>query len=554
MSRKYTFLCVLSAVTCLVATAEADVKLPALFSDNMVLQRNMPIPIWGWAAPGETITASLDGQSASAVATADGKWLLRLPKRAEGGPYELVVKGDNEIVIKNVMVGEVWVCSGQSNMEWTVRRAGDAEREMADANYPLIRHFKVAKNPADEIKDDCAGKWEECNPKNVGDFTAIGYYFARELYSTLHISIGLINTSWSGTPVQDWTSAAAMRSEPTAREAYETWLAATPPYDANKAEEEYQKKLAEWKVAAEKAKADGTKAPSQPKKQKRGPGSARLYNGMIAPLIPYGIAGAIWYQGETNALDKTYVFYEKWFPLMINNWRKDWGQGDFPFYYVQLANFMKTEEQPSDGGWPRVQEAQLHVLKTVPNVGMAVTIDIGEADNIHPKNKQGVGQRLALWARTKMYGQNKIAFSGPIFKSAEKQGDKFVITFDYVDGGLVAMAGPTAASAPTSAAAASVKGFAIAGADRQFVWAEAKIEGDKVIVWSKDVTDPIAVRYAWANNPVCNLYNSEGLPASPFRTDNLAADFKIPASLPSPATSSAPATAPATAPVLGTGD
>jgi len=488
-------------------TALANVKLPSIIGDNMVLQQGKQVTIWGWANPGEEVMASVSWHSMKWAVTADegGKWSFKMNSPEAGGPYEMTISGKNEIKIKNILVGEVWVCSGQSNMQWAVRQSNNAEQEIAEADYPNIRLFTVERKVADQPQTDCTGSWTPCNPETVPGFSAAAYFFGRQLHKELNVPVGLIHTSWGGTPAEAWTRRGILKGDPDFAPILSRYDDAVAKYPQAKAE--HEQKLEEWKKAVEKAKADGTKAPSRPR-EPFGPGHPHtpsgLYNAMIAPLIPYGIQGAIWYQGESNA-GRAYQ-YRKLFPAMITNWREDWGQGDFPFLFVQLANFMAVKPEPGDSSWAELREAQSMTL-SLPNTGMATIIDIGEADNIHPKNKQDVGRRLARWALAKTYGKETVC-SGPIYKSMKVEGNRIVLSFDYVGGGLVARSGET------------LKGFAIAGEDRKFVWADARIDGDSVIVSSENVSKPVAARYAWADNPICNLYNKEGLPASPFRTDD----------------------------------
>jgi len=487
--------------------ALADIKLPAVIGDNMVLQRDEKVTIWGWAEPGEEVMAGVSWHNMKWAVTADkdGKWMFKMNSPETGGPYEMTISGKNTITVKNIMVGEVWVCSGQSNMQMSVQGSANAKQEISAANYPNIRLFTVTRKVAAEPQSDCVGNWTLCSPQTVPGFSAVGYFFGRELHKKLDVPIGLIHTSWGGTPAEAWTRREVLEKEADAAPILERYDDAVAKYP--QAMEEYKQKVVEWKEAVEKAKAEGERTPRRPGAP-FGPGHphspAGLYNAMIAPLIPYGIGGAIWYQGESNA-SRAYQ-YRKLFPAMIKNWRNDWGQGDFPFLFVQLANFMAVDTEPAESMWAELREAQLMTL-ALPNTGMAVIIDIGEANDIHPKNKQDVGKRLALWALARSYGK-ELVYSGPIYKSMKIENDKVILYFDHVGGGLVA-----ASDGP-------LKGFAIAGADRKFVWADAKINGDNIVVSSGEVSAPVAVRYAWADNPVCNLYNEEGLPASPFRTDN----------------------------------
>ena len=485
----------------------ADVKLPAVIGDNMVLQQGRKLSIWGWAEPGEEVTAGVSWHSMSWAVTADrnGKWVFKMNPPKAGGPYEMTVSGKNVIRIKNIMVGEVWVCSGQSNMQMAVSQVANAEQEIAEANHPNIRLFTVERKVADQPQPDCTGSWTLCSPETVRGFSAVGYFLGRELHKKLGVPIGLIHTSWGGTPAEAWTRRGVLKADADFKPILARYDDAVAKYP--QAKQEYEQNLEEWKQAVEKAKAEGRQVPRRPG-EPFGPGNPNspsgLYNAMIAPLIPYGIQGAIWYQGESNA-GRAYQ-YRKLFAAMIKNWRDDWGQGDFPFLFVQLANFKAVNPEPAESDWAELREAQLMTL-TLPNTGMAVIIDIGDANDIHPKNKQDVGKRLALWALGTTYGR-KMDYCGPIYKSMKVEGNQVILNFDHVGGGLVA-----AADEP-------LRGFAVAGADRKFVWADAKIAGDTVVVSSDKVSEPVAVRYAWADNPVCNLCNKEGLPASAFRTDD----------------------------------
>jgi sialate O-acetylesterase len=485
----------------------ADVKLPAVIGDNMVLQRGKATTLWGWGEPGEQIMVSVSWHSMEWQITADnlGNWTSKMNPPRTSGPHEITFSGNNTIKLKNILVGEVWVCSGQSNMQMSVRSSANAEQEIAQADYPNIRLFSVERKVADKPQSDCIGSWLECRPETVPGFSAVGYFFGRKLHKELNVPIGLIHTSWGGTPAESWTRRDILESEADCIPILQRFDEAMAKYP--EAKKKYDERVIEWKEAVEKAKAEGKDPPRRPNAP-FGPGNphspAGLYNAMIAPLIPYGIQGAIWYQGESNA-GRAYQ-YRRLFPAMIKNWRKDWRQGEFPFLFVQLANFMAVDAEPVDSAWAELREAQLMTL-ALPNTGMAVIIDIGEADDIHPKNKQDVGKRLALWALAKTYGKD-LVYSGPIYKSMKTEGNKIILDFEHSGGGLVA------------SGVESLKGFAVAGADRKFVWADAKIDGETVVVSSDEIRKPAAVRYGWANNPVCNLMNKEGLPASPFRTDD----------------------------------
>jgi len=497
----------LLGVLLVVGGAFGDIRLPAIIGDNMVLQQGEAVAVWGWAEPGEEVMASVSWHSMQwgVKADKDGKWRFNVTSPKAGGPYEITLKGKNTITIKNILAGEVWVGSGQSNMQMSVKASANSQDEIAAAKYPKIRLFYVQRDVADKPKDDCKGSWVECSPESVPGFSAAAYFFGRELHKELDVPIGLIHTSWGGTPAEAWTTRDMLESDEDFKPILTRFDEAMAKYPQAKAE--YDEKVKQWEEAVKKAKEEGKRAPGRPRPP-FGPGNpnspAGLYNAMIAPVIPYGIQGAIWYQGESNA-GRAYQ-YRELFPAMIKSWRKNWGQGDFPFLFVQLANFMAVKSEPTGSAWAELREAQLKTL-TLPNTGMAVIIDIGDAKNIHPKNKQDVGKRLATWALGTTYGR-KTAYSGPLYKSMKAEGNRVILSFEQVGGGLMVKGdGP-------------LKGFAIAGEDKKFVWADAKIEGGNVVVSSEQVAAPAAVRYAWADNPVCNLYNKEGLPASPFRTDD----------------------------------
>jgi sialate O-acetylesterase len=626
-----------------VATANADVTLPKIFGTNMVLQRDKPITIWGWGAPKEKIIISFNKQSKTVSANKNGEWKVMLASEPAGGPFQLTIKGKNTITLSNILMGDVWICSGQSNMEWTVNNTNNSAQEIRDANYPTIRHIKIPNTVASTPQKDIpSGEWKVCAPDAVGNFTAVGYFFARELTKELNIPIGLINTSWGGTHSETWTSREAFEGS----EEFKSMIAGMPKLNldslAKQKSSETIKKLesmqgplpdqatvdkwkspsfsdSDWKKmnlpelweggqlgefdgivwfrksftvsAADAGKqaslqlamiddidetfVNGVKVgETKQYNEKRnytipagtlkegtnviavrvndtgggggiygdknemkitianatqplsgewayrvesisknlvsvGPNSypTLLYNAMIKPLIPIAIKGAIWYQGESNA-GRAYQ-YRKAFPLMISDWRKQWGQGEFPFYFVQLASFNAGNGNSAKGSnWAELREAQTMTL-SLPNTGMAVTTDIGDANDIHPRNKQDVGKRLAAVALNKTYGKN-IVSSGPTYKSMDVKGDKIVITFDNVGGGLIA-----------KDKYGYLKGFEIAGSDQKFYYAKAEIEGNTVVVHSDNVKQPVAVRFGWADEASDdNLFNKEGFPAVPFRTDN----------------------------------
>ena len=631
-----------------ICQAYADVRLPKIFNEHMVLQRHKPIPVWGWADAGEKVTVELAGSGISGKiktikAGRDGKWILRLDAEKEGGPYKLIVKGKkNTITLDDVLIGEVWICSGQSNMQWTVLRSDNAEEEIAAANYPLIRQFEVPREISLAPKDDLSGgKWKPATPGNVKNFTAVGYFFARELYRQLGVPVGLINTSWGGTIVETWISKEAMKSFsgfsdvvntmpssleelgvkrkvklnntinelqgglPTPAEV-QSWSAASFD-DSNWKTIELPRHFdrgnfilhdgAVWfrrefdlpdslsgqylvlslgtidgiddtyvngvKIGSTSVKTSTERTyilePSLLRVQKNsiavriedlggrsgftgraedmkisrntyelslagtwkhriessvdnnqfaGPNDAGtlLYNTMIAPLIPYAMQGAIWYQGESNA-GRAYQ-YRQSFPLMIKDWRDRWKE-TFPFLFVQLASFDAAGGNSTKGSsWAELREAQDMTLRASPKTGMAVIHDIGDPKDIHPTNKQEVGRRLALQALKMVYGQNVIA-EGPRYQSMQKKGNSIVLSFSNTGSGL-----------KSSSKYGYLNGFEVAGADKAFYWAKAEIRDGKVIVWSDAVADPVAVHYGWADdNMEANLFNKEGLPAAPFRTD-----------------------------------
>ena len=646
----FSFILVLQVfIACTVSPDPAtNIAVSPLFSNNMVLQQNQDIPIWGTAEPGGEVKVSVNKQQVKVTVADDGKWKVNLSPIPAGGPYELIISGAKTHTIKNVLVGEVWVCSGQSNMEMAVSSSNDANNEIANANYSNIRLITVEKatatKPQENFKSD---GWKECSSESIPDFSAVAYFFGRKLNKELNVPVGLIHTSWGGTVVEAWTSGKTLKQFPEFKAAVEyleidertaeekvlaiqkklevwpdkieqilkdqgtlkhgfqnsdyntdqwktmklpttweqtgieydgvfwfsknvqvpdswtgqdlilslgrindydiTWFNGTrvgrgtdvselrvykipgslvkagkniirvqvldvgnngglygPLEEMKLSNKEKSISLGgNWKYKIDPVRIDVTKLPVKPT---AGYGSNRpsvLYNGMISPIIPYAIKGTIWYQGEGNA-ERAYQ-YRALFKNLIKDWRADWQQGDFPFYFVQLANFMKIKDQPPDDSWAELREAQTMALD-LPNTGMAVTIDIGDAKDIHPKNKQDVGKRLALNALAKTY-KKVIPYSGPMYKSMKVEGNKIVLQFNNTDGGLK-IKGDT-----------KLKGFAIAGDDKKFVWAKAEIKGDEIIVWNTDIKDPVAVRYAWASNPVCNLYNGVDLPASPFRTD-----------------------------------
>lgn len=622
----------------------SQISLPKMFGNDMVLQRNILIPVWGNADAGATIIARLANKTATTKADDKGKWSLKFPKMKAGGPFTLTIeetgKPNSKITISNILIGDVWLASGQSNMELQVQQAKDANKEISNANFPQIRFLVVAHDKQIKPQSDIyAGKWEVCDSSNMKEWSAVAYYFARQIHHDQNVPIGIIQSTWGGTPAEAWTSRDMLLTSPITKaralsndtlrfdqvnfandslEWTRIWdIVYNPKDNADKIIPAIEYNDASWttiempsvlkdfgigyyegmvwlrkKITLPESfnqkdltinlghpemnyslyfngqeickniwNANATHSFTIPARLVQhgeniiairiamlwGGGGLNppaedlnitdgaatislagkwlyqkdletafpklvnyqyyptlLFNAMINPLIPYGIKGFIWYQGEANA--GAAYDYRKLFPMLITDWRQRWQQGNLPFLFVQLANFMKTKPQPSESEWAELREAQTLTL-SLPNTGMACIIDIGEGNDIHPKNKQEVGRRLALIANKMLYKQNVIA-SGPVYKSFRKEGNRIHISFSNIGSALSAKNGK------------QVTGFAIAGKDKKFYWAKAIIEENEVIVSCDKVTEPVAVRYAWADNPECNLVNSEGLPAVPFRTDD----------------------------------
>jgi sialate O-acetylesterase len=450
----------------------ANIRMPRIFSDNMVIQRDAGIRIWGWGDPDESVTVILGDQKQETRTDRDGRWEVSLQPMKAGGPFQMRVRGKNSVEFSNVLIGDVWLCSGQSNMEWPVSRSADPDYEIPLANYPEIRLFTVPRTIETVPADDLAGgEWLVCSPESIPSFSAVAYYFGRHIHTESGVPVGLLHSSWGGTVAETWISGESISSVDDFREIM-----------------------------------TGTGLPNGDRGA-GGPNSfpSLLFNGMINPITSFAIRGVIWYQGESNA-GRAYQYREV-FPVLIGDWRKQWRQEAMPFLFVQLANFMAPVNDPSESGWAELREAQAMAL-SLPSTGMAVAIDIGDADDIHPLNKQDVGKRLALSALRVAYGGD-IVHSGPVYNSMSIEGNRIRLDFTSVGSGLT-----------VKDRYGYLKGFAIAGEDGKFHWAQAFIERDQVVVFSNRVEKPVAVRYAWANNPAdANLYNAEGLPASPFRTD-----------------------------------
>jgi sialate O-acetylesterase len=491
------------------ASLMAEVKPSALFSEHMVLQSGMAVPVWGVAAPGERVTVTLHGQKQFATASADGKWMVRLKDLKPGGPFQMTIAGNNSITISDVLVGEVWLGSGQSNMAFTVSKkkaayAGlvDEEREIAEANYPQVRMFTGKTAKTYEPQTDIQGEWQICTPDNVPGFSAVGYLFSRDLHRELKQPVGFLTLAFGASTAESWIRRETVAADPLLKPMLDHFDAAVQFYRT-------------------KPDAPASEAPKPPQTINARPGTppARqrdpvqdqhnptvLFNGMINPVIPYAIRGVIWYQGESIVGGKEGVaLYPHVQETLIKDWRKAWGRADLPFYVVQLPALGNISNNPL------VREGQAAVL-SLPHAGMAVTIDIGDPKDVHPHNKAPLGERLTRMAMANVYGR-KLEYSGPVYESMKVSGNAIRVKFSHLGGGLVAKDGP-------------LKWFAIAGADGKFVSAEAKIEGDTVVVSSPEVSTPVAVRYAWDNYPEgCNLYNAAGLPAAPFRTDRWPYDY-----------------------------
>ncbi|MEG0887944.1 MAG: sialate O-acetylesterase [Bacteroides sp.] len=480
MKKQFLFLAILLGSCC----AQAKVVPNSLFTDHAVFQQGVKVPVWGTADKNESVIVEFNGQRKQAVEK-EGRWLVELDAMPHGGPYVLTISGkENRVEATDIYVGEVWICSGQSNMERQLGpRQGQNpivnwEQERDAANYPLIREYYVPRMNADEPVDDARSKWQVCSPQTVSEFSCVGYFFARDLHKAVNRPVGILFSAVGGTPAEYWTARAELEQHP----------------DLRAIVERYDRSLIDFaqKQAVYKRGGGVGEAPSNPAEQRHVSGH---YNGMIRPLQPYAIKGVAWYQGESN--DGRTKQYQTLFPLMIKNWREDWKQPNLPFLFVQIAPFKNQS--------PEIREAQLLTLKSTPYTAMVVTVDCGDANDIHPTHKQPVGYRLSLAARALAYGEN-IPYSGPVYQFSERQGNQMTIHFSQVGKGLMAKG-------------KELKGFTIAGEDKQFVPAKAEIKGNTVVVSSPHVQSPVAVRYGWAHVPDVNLFNKDNLPASPFRTD-----------------------------------
>lgn len=501
----------LAAFIALTSAVSAAITLPAIIGSHMVLQRNQALPIWGWGNPGEEVTVSFAGKTVKTTCNQEGSWkvvLEALP--ASKDPRTMTITGSNTLEIKDILVGEVWICSGQSNMGMNVNSCWNADLEKATAKYPEIRLVTVGNIGSQEPQTTFDGGWERCSPDNVGGFSAVGYFFGRTVYQMIDVPVGLINNAWGGSACEAWVRRDLLADKELYAPLLERWETTEKTYDPEKEKSQYEEKLAQWEVQAKVARSGGKPVPNRPRTPKNPligqHRPANLYNSRLLPLVPFAIRGAIWYQGEANA-GRAYQ-YRDLFPLMIQNWREVWGQGDFPFYWMQLADFTDETDKPVEANWAELREAQTMTLDKLPQTGQAVITDLGDAANIHPKRKQEAAFRLARLALANEYGI-QIPSQSARFDSMKVENGKVDVHFTGVNDRLVTVD------------YRDLRGFALAGADQQWVWAEAKITGkDTVQVWSPEVPEPAAVRFAWANNPVANLYDTAGLPVTPFRSDD----------------------------------
>ncbi len=484
-----------------VPLALANVRLPAVFSDHMVLLAQAPAPIWGWAEPGEDVTVTIAGRVLRTKASSQGKWQVVFHQLATSAdPVTLSVVAANTIMVHDVLIGEVWLGSGQSNMAMIVAQAQDYAREQAAANYPAIRVFTERSGPSTTMQEAGSGTWVVCSPATVGGFSATLFYFGREIHRALRVPLGLINSSVGGSPIEAWIAREAQEASAELKPFMS--LVERERLAAEAAQVKFERALAVWQHETETPGAK--KRPAQPRppalvRQARHAAPGCLFNAKIAPLIPYAIRGALWYQGEANTAPEKAPYYRRQLTLLVQDWRARWGH-EFPFAWAQLPNYAGPGRD-----WPTVREAMRQAL-ALPQTGMGINIDIGNPNNVHPANKQEVGRRLSLWALGSVYHREVVATSGPLPLSHEIRGGEVIVTFAHADGGLVARGG-------------ELTGFLIAGEDRQWRPARARTQGAIVMLTHPDVVHPVAMRYAWENDPVCNLYNGAGLPASPFRTD-----------------------------------
>lgn len=520
----------LCAASCAPMGPEREFRVSGMFGDHMVLQQGMPVPIWGKGEPGAEITVSFADQTKRTAADEEGKWRVDLdPMPASVTPREMHIASSIPLrpdslpeagttrgqvgngqparntahsaaggsTIGNVLVGEVWFCSGQSNMELALSKTENAGAAIAASDRPLIRLFNVPHLSAAEPQEDCGGRWTPCTPRSARAFSGVAYYFGVDIRESRDVPVGLIHSAWSGACAESWVPESRLTQHPTLGEAVARW---------HEYRGDYPRRLEACRAAVTAWEAGGKQGerPRRPK-DPNGPEMSvgRLYNGMLHPILPYAIRGVLWYQGENNVL--AIEEYKALFPFLIREWRRLWKQGDFPFFFVQIANFGGKPADPEDSPWAHLRDAQLSGLAE-PNADMISAIDIG--GSFHPSNKHDVGLRLAALARAKVYGETGLTASGPRLRDAETEGQRVLLSFDHRGSGLAVRDD------------GALEGFSIAGADRRFVWASARIEGSRIVVWSDEVKEPAALRYGWETNPRGNLINREGWPAVPFRTDD----------------------------------
>ncbi len=486
----------------------AELKLPGIFGDHMVLQQQQADPIWGWDVPGTEIHVSFAGQDLVTKSGSDGKWQVKLaPLKANAKSQTLVIQGTSTRKIQDVLIGEVWLCSGQSNMGFKLNQSYDGDLEAAAADLPEIRLLNMPLLGTQEIQDDFKCWWQASTPETARNFSAVGFLFGRRLHEVLHVSVGLINNAWGGSAAEAWVRRSALENDPRFKQLIEDAAKREAELLPDQGKAELERLLVQWR--SDCLKAGTTNPPWQPQNYltaNQRPGN--IFAGTLHPIIGFGIKGVIWYQGEANA-GRGYE-YASLFPFLIDQWRKEWGQGDFPFYWVQLANYGTQSPTPKDSTWAELREAQTKALQ-LTNTGQAVIIDLGEGKDIHPRNKHDVAARLVRWALAKDYGM-KLPFRSPEFQGLNINSNKATVTINCFGAKLRPFG------------TQDVKGFAICGTDKIWHWASGKmVAGNKIEVWNDMVASPVAVRYAWSDNPSCNLYSDDGLPVTPFRTD----DFEI---------------------------
>jgi sialate O-acetylesterase len=476
----------------------------------MVLQQKQSAPIWGWDEPGTKVTVTFAGQTKTAETGGDGKWTVKLdPMPANAQPQAMTIKGTGTKELQDILIGEVWMCSGQSNMGFRLGQDWNGDLEALASRHPQLRLFKLPLVGTQELKTDINAQWEETTPQSSPEFSAVGLLFGRYLHEVLGVPVGLIGNAWGGSSAEAWVRRSTLEGDPRFKELIARWKQTETTYDAAKVKTAYEAAVATWKEKVKTAKAAGNPPPAPPAPPRdemagqHRPGN--IFAGMLNPTLGFAMKGVVWYQGESNA-SRAWE-YRALFPFMIEQWRKEWKQGDFPFYWVQLADYLAEKPEPGDSNWAELREAQTLAMK-LPNTGQCVITDLGEGKDIHPKNKHDVAARLVRWALAKDYGM-KIPYRSPEFKSMEVKGNKVVVTLDMFGSAL----------RPFDVKEAV--GFAVCGEDKMWHWASGTLLGkDTVEVWSDKVAQPTAVRYAWADNPVCNLFSNEGLPVTPFRTDD----------------------------------